>query len=152
MITSATARPRCSPPSTSLTEPSSAAVCRPTPIRNSSSFSMPSSAPSQPERSSTPSPTTMPPTNIPRSFNGSPTIPVGPSISPQPPLPGSTPSKASSPSSPAGASDAASSPPSPISRTPSAAISMNITDHPSHSSGPNPPKQSSKNSKDCLYL
>src|ERR1700677_414456 len=150
MIISVTARPRCSPPSTSSTEPSSAAVCRPTPIRNSSRFSMPSSVPSQLERSSTPSPTTMPPTNIPRSFDGSPIIPVGPSISPQPPLPGSTLSKASSPSSPAGASDAASSHPSPISRRLSAAISSSTTDHQSHSSGQNPPKQSSISSTHCL--
>ena len=81
-----------------------------------------------PARSSTPSPTTTPPTSIPRSRSGSPIIRAGSSISPPPPHPGSTPSKASSPSSPADASDAASSNPSPTSKTPSAATSASTTD------------------------
>src|SRR5829696_1858375 len=63
MTTSATARPRCSPPSTSSTAPSSAAACSETGTRSSSASSTPSRHRSRPARSSTSSSTTTPPTS-----------------------------------------------------------------------------------------
>src|SRR6266851_9518172 len=152
MIISATAPPPCLPRSTSSTAPWSAAVCRATPTRNSSSSSMLSSVPSGPARSSMPSPTTTPRTSIHPSNSGSPTTRDGSSISPRPPPPGSTPSRASSQLSPAGASDAASSNLSPTSRTPSAAIFASTTGPQNPSSGPNQPTPSSPNLPACLYL
>jgi len=88
----------------------------------------------------------------PKSGSGSPITRAGSSISPRPPHPGSTPSKASSRPSPAGVSDAASSNPSPTSKTPSAATSASTTNPQNHSSGPNQPTPSATSSLACLYL
>jgi len=88
----------------------------------------------------------------PKSGNGWQIIRAGFSISPRLRPPGSTPSRASSPSSPAGASGAASSSPSQASRRPSDATSKSTTAHPNPSSGPSPPKPSSKSSGGCRYL
>src|SRR5690242_6194766 len=59
------ASPPCSPPSISLKARSSGAVCSATDIRNSSAFSMPSSARCRPTERSTWCSTTMPPTSTP---------------------------------------------------------------------------------------
>ena len=69
-ITSAMARPRCSPPSTFSKARSSGAACSATGIRNSSVFSTPSSARCQPTRRSMWFSTTTPPTSTPRSRPG----------------------------------------------------------------------------------
>ncbi len=84
--------------------------------------------------------------------SGSPIIRAECSISPRPPHPGSTPSRASFQSSPAGKSGAASSNLSPTSKRPSAATSESTTDPQNHSSGPNQPTPSSPTSHACLYL
>ena len=67
-------------------------------IRSSSAFSTPSSARFQPERRSTRSSTTTPPTSIPPYANGWRAIRAGRSTSRRPRPPGSTPSRDSSPS------------------------------------------------------
>jgi hypothetical protein len=72
-------------------------IGRATAIRSSSGSSTPSSAKFPPARPFTPFSTTMPLTSIPRRGNGWRVIRAGPSISPQLPLTGSTPSRASSP-------------------------------------------------------
>src|ERR1700737_50196 len=137
--TSVTAPPPCLPPSTSSTAPWSAAACPATPTRSSSSSSTPSSALSGLAGLSMPSPTTTPPTSIPRSSGGSPIPRAGSSISPQRQHPGSTPSKASSQSSPADKSDVASSNLSPTSKTPSAATSETQPNPKNHPLGQHTP-------------
>jgi hypothetical protein len=113
--------------------------------------STPSSVPSSLANWSTLSPTTTPPTNIPRSSSGSPSIRAGSFISPLPRHPGSTPSRASSQSSPEGASGAACSPPSLTSKMRSGPISNNTTVTPNPSFGPSRQTSSSPNSADCLH-
>ena len=103
------------------------------------------------DKRSTPSPTTTPPTSIPRCWPGSPAIRAGPFISPRHRPPGSTPSRASSPRSPAGASNAASSTLSLTSRPPSTATSKSTTMIPNPSNGPNPQIPSSLKTNAYLY-
>jgi transposase len=76
---------------------SSGAACSVTGIRNSSAFSMPSSARRRPTRRSMWSSTIMPPTSTPRSKLGSLALRASPSTSPRPRVLGPTRSKAGSP-------------------------------------------------------
>jgi len=87
----------------------------------------------------------------PKSDSGSPIIRDGCFISPRPPHPGSTPSKASSRSSPADKSGVASSNPLPTWKTQLAATSASTTDPQNRSSGPNQPTPSSPSSLACLH-
>src|ERR1022692_891536 len=121
------ARRHCSRPSMSSTAPSSVAICSAIGTRSSSASSTPSRRRCRRERRSTPSSTTTQPTSIRRCANGWPGIPGGPSTSPQPRHPGSTPSRAFSPNSRAGASSVVCSDPSSISRSQSTASSQRQT-------------------------
>ena len=86
--TSGMARPRCSPPSTCSTEPSSAATCSGIGIRSSSASSTPSRQRFRQASSFTSSSTTTPPISIPRCANGSTGIRASPSTSCRTRVPG----------------------------------------------------------------
>src|ERR1019366_1826550 len=120
-----------------------AAICSAIGTKSSSASSMPSRRRCRHERRSTPSSTTTQPTSIRRCANGWPGIPGGPSTSPQPRHPGSTPSRAFSPSSRAGASSVVCSDPSSISRSQSTASSQRQTMTLNPSPGPQTQTRSS---------